>query len=480
MKKLFKIFKWTLAILAMILIIAGTWAFTLEAQNPQFSALLNYYTSEKQFNGVVLVATNGEIDFLSSTGIGNRQNGSVLNTKSKFKIASMTKVFTAVLVMKLVEEKRINLDDKIGKYLPNYQGEGKDKVTIHQLLTYSSGIENKLDALGMTPYQTNKTLDEFIEAYCSGELVFTPGEKSEYGNTEYILLQKIIETVTGSSYETYLAKIILQPLGIQNTQLVKSKAINAGLLPSYTYEDSLGIFVNDAPYYPELYFGAGALYATVEDLLKFDQALFNNKRLSKASTEKLLAIHPELGYTAYGLWGSTGWGNFSEPFYYRTGAILGSNANWIHTIESGKTIIVLSNTNATNLYELSEQLYLLSIGKEVEIPMSEFQHNTIKSTIDEIKGTWQIDLRPTPNSEPYLKDFYITEVSGKKFQGEFYGSEFSNGMLNTDWDHIHFAFTTNDSSNTYYHSGYFSEDKIYGISYSEGRKFISYWTGKMK
>ncbi|WP_430401216.1 serine hydrolase domain-containing protein [Flavobacterium sp.] len=450
------------------------------AQNPQFSELLNYYNTEKQFNGVVLVATNGEIDFLSSTGIGNRQNGSVLNTKSKFKIASMTKVFTAVLVMKLVEENRINLDDKIGKYLPNYQGEGKDKVTIHQLLNYSSGIENKLDALGMTPYQTDKSLDEFIEAYCSGKLVFTPGEKSEYGNTEYILLQKIIETVSENSYETYLAKIILEPLGMQNTQLVESKEINAGLLPSYTFKDSLGIFVNDAPYYPELYFGAGALYATIEDLLKFDQALFNFKLLNKPSTERLLTIHPELGYTAYGLWGSTGWGNFSEPFYYRTGAIMGSNANWIHTMEKEKTIIVLSNTNATNLYELSEKLYLLSIGKEVDIPISENQNTTINSTTEEIKGTWQIDLRPTPNSEPYLMDFYITAVSGKEFKGEFYGSPFSNGMLNTDWDKIQFAFTTNDSSNTYYHSGYFSENKIYGISYSEGRKFISYWTGKKK
>jgi CubicO group peptidase (beta-lactamase class C family) len=341
------------------------------AQNSKFSELLNFYNSKKQFNGVALVATKGEIDFLSSTGIGNRQNNSILNTRSKFKIASMTKVFTAVLVMKLAEEKRLNLDDKIGKHLPNYQGEGKDKVTIHQLLTYSSGIENKLDALGMTPYQIDKTLDEFIKTYCSGKLVFTPGERSEYGNTEYILLQKIIEAVSQSSYETYLAKVILNPFEIQNTQMVNSKEINPGLLLSYTYEDSLGIFVNDAPYYPELYFGAGALYSTIEDLLKFDQALFNNKLLSKESTEKLLTIHPELGYTAYGLWGSTGWGNFSEPFYYRTGAIMGSNANWIHTMEKGKTIIVLSNTNATNLYELSEKLYLLSIGEELEIPASD-------------------------------------------------------------------------------------------------------------
>jgi hypothetical protein len=81
--------------------------------------------------------------------------------------------------------------------------------------------------------------------------------------------------------------------------------------------------------------------------------------LSRASTEQLLTLHPDLGYTAYGLWGSTGWGTFSEPFYYRTGGIQGSTANWIRTMETGKTILVLSNTNATNLFELSEQLYLV-------------------------------------------------------------------------------------------------------------------------
>ena len=192
-------------------------------------------------------------------------------------------------------------------------------------------------------------------------MVSVPGEKSVYGNTEYILLHKIIETVSGGSYDTFLESILLKPLGLENTQMIKSEDIVSSLLPTYTFNDSLSVFIKDAPYYPELYFGAGALYSTVEDLLKFDQALFNHQLLSKASTEKLLTFYPELGYTAYGLWGSDGWGNFSEPFYYRPGAILGATVNWIHTMETGKTLIVFSNTNATNLFELSEALYLLSL-----------------------------------------------------------------------------------------------------------------------
>ena len=105
------------------------------------------------------------------------------------------------------------------------------------------------------------------------------------------------------------------------------------------------------------------MYSTIEDLLKFDQALFNNEILNEETTAKMLTIYPEYGYTAYGIWGSTGWGNFNETFYYRTGSIQGANANWIHTVDNGKTIIALSNTNATNLYELSEKLYLESLGR---------------------------------------------------------------------------------------------------------------------
>ena len=335
----------------------------LSGQSNQFSEILQKYHTEKQFSGTLLVATHGNIDFIGSVGKADREKGTVLKDTSNYRIASLSKVFTAILIMKLVEEGKVQLNRTIKDYIPNYKGAGKDSVTIHHLLTYASGIENQLDELGMAPYQSFKTLDEFIDTFCSGDLVFNPGEKSSYGNTEYILLHKIIENVSQLSYDAYLEKIILKPIGIKNTQMVTRKNIKY-VLPSYIYNEELNDFEEDVFYFPEMYFGAGAMYATIEDLLKFDVALFSNQLLANETTNTLLKIHPELGYTAYGLWGSTGWGNFSEPFYYRTGAILGSNANWIHTMEKGKTIIVLSNTNSTNLYELSEKLFLASLPKE--------------------------------------------------------------------------------------------------------------------
>lgn len=98
----------------------------------------------------------------------------------------------------------------------------------------------------------------------------------------------------------------------------------------------------------------------------------------------------------------------------------------------------------------------------------------------EIKGTWIIDLRPTPDSESYLKDFSIENIVGKSFSGKFYDTDFENGQLNLDWGKIYFAFTTKDASNSYFHSGYFERDKVFGVSYSPERIFTLPWTGRKK
>jgi len=108
------------------------------------------------------------------------------------------------------------------------------------------------------------------------------------------------------------------------------------------------------------------------------------------------------------------------------------------------------------------------------------QNNTIKLSTDSLIGNFVIDLRPTPASEPYLKDFKFTKIDGKVFDGEFYGYPFQGGFLNTDWDKIYFAFTTADQSGTYFHSGYIEGNKIFGNTLNENRKFVLPWKGQKK
>jgi CubicO group peptidase (beta-lactamase class C family) len=339
-------------------------------QTSQYSKVVNYYNTANNFNGAVLVATDGRIDYLNGIGVSNRQTGAKINPKTKFKIASITKTFTAVLILQLYQQGKIDLDANFGKYYPNYKGEAKDKVTIQHLLTYSSGIPNTVNNLGMSPYQSPLTIDEFINKYCSENLEFTPGEKSNYSNTDYTILHKIIENVSKRSFSNLLKENILNPLKMENTGLLNSKDIIDGITSSYTIQDSSNQITADEPYLIENYFGSAAMYSTVEDLLKFNNAIFNYSLLNESTTNLMLKPNVELDNAALGgLWYSDGYGTFSKPFTYRTGGLLGSCSNWIHSIEDKKTIIVFNNTNGTNLYEFSEQLYLVSTGEKATVPL---------------------------------------------------------------------------------------------------------------
>lgn len=316
--------------------------------------------------------------------------------------------------------------------------------------------------------------------YCSGNLESKPGTKFSYNNGDFVILGKIIENVSGKSFEENLRQRILTPLNMQNTDMLHNKDIVTGMVQSYLYNDSLKTFGMDKPYYIENFFSAGSMYSTVEDLLKFDQGIFTYSLLKKQTVDLLLRPHPSLDNVGLGFWTSEKYGLLNTKFAYRPGGIYGSAANWIHVIDSNRTIIVLSNTNATNLFEMSQQLNGIATKQNVSIPRTLNAIPAKKFDSEIIKGIWTIDLRPTPKSEAYYKDFIIMPTEGKNFSGEFYGSPFNNGKFNSDWDKIYFAFTTADKQNTYYHSGFIDDDIISGVSFSADRKFISHWRGHKK
>jgi len=350
-------------LIAVVLFLLCSYA---HAQN-EYSLVVRHYHEKQNFNGTVLVASAGKIDFLAGVGLANRRDQSAISAQTKFKIASITKTFTAVLVLQLVEQGLLDLDVNFGKYYPSYPGDAKNKVTLRHLLTYSSGIPNTAEKLGMQPYQTQLNIDTYIQKYCSENVAEIPGEKSNYSNTEYIILHKIIENITQKLYAQVLQEQLLMPLNMLNTGFLTSNSSVKGLAESYTIDDSTQNIAPDEAYFIENYFGAGAMYSTVEDLLKFDYALFNNNLLKPSTRQMMLHPSEKLNGVGLGVWYAEGYGTFNKPFVYRTGGILGACSNWIHTLDDNKTIIVFNNTNGTNLYELSEQLYLVSKGQKAGI-----------------------------------------------------------------------------------------------------------------
>ena len=346
--------------LLVSLLLSGVCSF---AQIEKYNAAVSRYAKDNHFNGVVIITKKGKPVYTKSTGIANRTDSSLLTNATRFKIASITKTFTAVIVMQLAEEGRLALEDTIGKHLPLYKGEAKDKVTLYQLLTYSSGIPNCDGDSGMAVYQHKITEDEFIKKNCSGALHFKPGSQFEYNNVDYILLGKIIENITGKSFAQNVQQRVCAPLQMMNTGLLSDSDIVYKLAATYTYNDSLKRFFNDEPYYISSFGASGAMYSTADDMAKFDDGIFSHKLLKESSVTKMIQPDTSLQNVGLGFWFTQGYGDMNIPFVYRPGGILGASANWIHLLKENTAFILLSNTDATSLFGMTGDLYKVYANK---------------------------------------------------------------------------------------------------------------------
>lgn len=325
------------------------------------------YAKEHNFNGTILIQQDGKTRFVKSFGLANIPFKVPNTPRTKYKIASITKVFTSVLILQLHEQGKIDLNGTIGTYLPGYAGEGADKVTIHQLLSHTSGLAN-FDTVtdmetalksGIPVYQAPYTSDQLLSKFCSGKLANPPGKVFDYNNGDYIILGKIIERLSGQTYEQILKDRILRPLKMASTGLLHQGDIVEGLANTYFFRDDLKALVNDLPVYPENWYAAGALYSTAEDVLTFSNALFGGRLLKKETLA--LMTKPGLDDYGYGLWSyETKINGRKHRVVKRPGQIMGAQSQLYHFLDDGVTIIILSNTGTTNLDE-----FVAEIGKRV-------------------------------------------------------------------------------------------------------------------
>ena len=325
------------------------------------------YAREHDFNGTILVQTKGEISYAKSFGLANRPFKVPNTNGTRYRIASITKALTAVLILQLHEQGKLDLGRTIRTYLPDYAGEGADKVTVHQLLNHTSGIAN-FDTVkdmetalkgGLPTYQTPYTSDQLLARFCSGPLVHEPGKVFDYNNADYIILGKIIERLAGATYEQVLADRILRRLKMESTGLLHQSDVIEGLADTYFYRDDLKRLVPDLPVYPENWYAAGALYSTVHDVLAFSNALFGGKLLKKETLA--LMTTPGLDEYGYGVWSyETKVGDRKYRVVKRPGQIMGAQSQLYRFLDEDVTVIILSNTGNADLDE-----FVAEIGKRV-------------------------------------------------------------------------------------------------------------------
>jgi CubicO group peptidase (beta-lactamase class C family) len=344
----------------------GTKAANDKAQ--KIDALMGLYAKYGSFNGSALVSEHGQVIFKKGYGLANMEWQIANQPDTKFRLGSITKQFTSMLIMQLVAEGKLRVEDKLSDVLPYYRKDTGSQVTLQHLLTHTSGIPSYTAEKNMHEWWHNPfEVEDFVKKHCSGDLGFTPGSKFEYDNSGYFLLGAIIEKVTGEKYEEVLQERIFKPLGMRNSGYDHSEPLMEHRAAGY--EHGKDGFVNAEYLDMSIPYAAGSLYSTVEDLYLWDQALYTEKLLSSELKAKMWT--PALANYAYG-WGVAkipeGKAGAGQTLIQHGGGINGFNTHEARYVDEKHLIVLLNNTGATKLEQMTEGIAAILYGKPYELP----------------------------------------------------------------------------------------------------------------
>ena len=339
----------------------------------KIDALMKVSHEYGQFNGTVLVAERGKIIYKKGIGLANMEWDIPNQPDTKFRLGSITKQFTSMLILQLFQQGKLNLEGKITDYLPDYPKKTGDKITIHHLLTHTSGIPGytEFPRFFQDMSRDPSTPDAFVKLFADSALLFEPGSKFSYSNSGYFLLGVIIEKTTGKPYEQVLRENILTPLNMTNTGYDHHSTILKKRAGAYEKE---GSGFRNAPYLDmSLPYSAGSLYSTVEDLYLWDQALYTDKLLPEKTRDLMFKPYiPALG-GGYGY----GWVVRNAPLGKSTDSVLvvehGGGINGFQTIISRvpherHLVVLLDNTGGTRLGAISKAIRGILYDRPYDLP----------------------------------------------------------------------------------------------------------------
>lgn len=406
-----------LLILFVIALIGVSTAF---AQNKaqKIDALLRAYYDYGQLNGAVLVAENGKVIYKKGFGMANMEWEIPIQTDTKFRIGSVTKQFTAALILQLVEEGKIRLDGKLTDYLPDYRKDTGERVTIHQLLNHTSGIPSYTGLPGFFQNESRNPygVKDFVKKFASGDLEFEPGSKFSYNNSGYFLLGAIIEQVTGKPYARVLQERIFDPLGMKDTgydthdPLIKKRASG--------YQKSPDGYENAAYLDMLLPYAAGSMYSTVEDLYKWDQALYENKIVSAASKE--LMFKPGLSNYGYGfVIADRPIGKTTQKIkiIQHGGGINGFNSLFTRVVDQKSLVVILDNVGMGRYHaNITNSIISILNGQPFDEPKKSIAGALYKTALEKGGAAAVAEYRRLKAGNAAIYDFSEGELNTLGYQ----------------------------------------------------------------
>lgn len=341
---------------------------TTSAFSQDYKTKLEDYLQKRyergEFMGTVLVAKNGIPTFKKSYGFANIEKHLHNNPELKYLIGSMTKQFTAALILKLQEMNKLSVNDKLSKYYPSYKY--GDEITIRNLLNHTSGIPSYTgDPSVMTNLISYETVAEILDTMYARELEFKTDSLMKYTNTGFLILGDIIEKASGKTYKEFIQETIFTPLGMNHSAFDVFDTTDVMFTTGYTMDEDKKIIRSE--YMKVEYAGAaGSISSTVDDMLKWDMALYGNKILNDESKQQMFT--PGKQNYGYGI-------IIDEPKYdsvihkriWHAGRIPGFTSVIQRFIEDTTSVIILCNNDMTDLNEIRPEVTRIIFGEDVVI-----------------------------------------------------------------------------------------------------------------
>lgn len=312
-----------------------------EAKLAEIEERLENMAAQDGYSGTVLMAKNGEVLLKKAYGFAHIGHGVPNAIDTKFGIASMGKMFTAVAIMQLREQGKLRLQDKVGDILGDYPNTTvRDSVTIEQLLVHTSGLTDFFnDEFEFRAKHTVRTLADYFSLFQNDTLLFSPGSRFSYSNAGYIVLGMVIERLSGANYYDYVKSHIFGPAGMVNTDNYETDASIENLAEGYIKKDTNGIWKTNTYMKGARGSSAGGAYSTAEDLLKFALALKNESLISAESLALMISDTGQNGYGhGFGLHTFNG-----QQVYGHNGGAHGVSAELDIYKETDYIVVTLSN-----------------------------------------------------------------------------------------------------------------------------------------
>lgn len=359
----------------ILVFFVSLFSLTCHAQKRDLSKLNEYLEKLEEhdkFMGTLVLSHEGEVVYGKSVGYADKEAGIKSSLDTKYRIGSISKMFTSAMILMAEEEGKLNLEERLDRYFPKV--DKAEDITISNLLNHRSGITNFTDDPSYLKWHTEyKSREDLLQIIESGKSEFSPDSKGKYSNSNYLLLTFILEDIYEKPYAEILEDKITGPLALQQTTVFSK--INSANNESHSYKFVSDSWKKEAETDASIPLGAGALISTPNDLVKFIEALFAGELVSEESLGKMMEIKDNYGR-----------GMFKFPFedkssYGHGGGIDGFTSMLSYFPEENLTLVLTSNGNNYNSNNIALAALSDFFGKPFDMP----RFNQISLTSEDLE-----------------------------------------------------------------------------------------------